>query len=520
MKSLVAVLAVFYCCVLAVQAGDAPKPDEEGVSLTVYREGEEMLQFYQQYGGGMYQYYDASQGRYVQRLPGWGVVKVRRKMPLKEGLNVVRFQDVAASIDATTVLVSSLTDPKNTFVQEQNFEFDLVNPDKIMQKYVDRPLSVVAEGGETQGELLSFDAGNLVLKTANPATPISVIARPQNVREIRFSSLPGGLITRPTLVWHLDAKKEADHLIQCTYQTGNIAWKADYTATISADEKNLELAAWVTMENRSGVAYPNARLKLIAGDVQRVMPANLRFQFQQYGQYKGKDGRDRRPQFEEKSFFEYHLYTLERPTTLENNSEKQIELFTPVVGVPLNKRLVYYGGRGMYNYNQYGGQPNQDRNFGVQTNTKVNIYLEFKNEKEMGLGIPLPAGRMRVYKRDPEDKAMEFIGEDEIDHTPKGENVRLRMGSAFNVTGERRQTAFECKYNEHWITESFEIKLRNHKQEDVEVLVQEDLYRWINAEITESSHKHERVTSQRVIFPVKVEKDKEAVLTYTVKYTW
>ena len=519
MRFIMTVLAVSSFAI-SIWAGDAPKADQEGISLTVYRESPEMLQFYQNYGGNMYRHYDASTGRYVQRLPGWGVVKVRRKMPLKEGLNVVRFQDVAASIDATTVLVTSLTDPKNTFVQEQNFEFDLVNPNKIMQKYIDRSLAVVSEGGETKGVLMSFDASNLVLRTDNQAQPISVIARHQNVREVRFSSLPGGLITRPTLVWHLGAKKKGDHLIQCTYHTGNIAWKADYTATIAADEKHLELAAWVTMENRSGAAYPNARLKLIAGDVHRVLPANMRQQFNRYAAAKPGNGGRGRPQFKEKSFFEYHLYTLERPTDLEDNSEKQIEMFNPVTGIPLNKRLVYYGGRGMYNYRQYGGQPNQSRDFGLKTNTKVDIYLEFKNDKEKGLGIPLPAGRVRVYKRDPADKAMEFIGEDEVDHTPKGENVRLRMGSAFDVTGERRQTHFECKYNEHWINESFEIKIRNHKEEDVEVLVQEDLYRWVNWSITESSHKHTKVNSQRVIFPLKVAKDGETVLTYTVRYTW
>jgi hypothetical protein len=506
----------------APQAQEAPKSDAEGVSLTVYRDSEELQRFYQQYGGGYegYRYYDQARGQWVQRLPGWGVVKVRRKLSFQEGLNVVRFQDVAAHIDATTVLVTSLTDPQGTFVQEQNFEYDLVNADKLLQKYIDRPLAVVVEGGEVQGELLSYDAANLVLKTGDPANPIRVISRPQNVREIRFSALPGGLITRPTLVWHLLAKKKGEHLVQATYHTGNMTWKADYTATISADEKNLDLAAWTTIENRSGAAYPEARVKLIAGDVRRVLPVQLRAQMAQYGYQSARAREERtRPQFEEKSFFEYHLYTLGRPASVENNSEKQIELFNPVSGVPVKKRFMYYGGRGMYSYGSSSG-PNQDRNFGLQSNPKVDIYLELKNEKAAGLGIPLPAGRMRVYKRDPEDKAMEFIGEDEVDHTSKDEVVRLRLGSAFDVTGERRQTNFEAKYNERFINESFDIRIRNHKTEDIEVLVQEDLYRWVTAEITASSHKHEKLTPQRVLFTLQVAKDKEVVLTYTVRYTW
>jgi len=518
MKTYVTALVCACACLCAanVCAGDAK---DEGTSLTVYRDSEEVQQWRRQYGGYQQQY-DPATGQYIQPVPGWGVVKVRRKMPLNEGLNVVRFQDVASAIDATTVLVTSLTDPENTFVQEQNYEYDLVNPNKILQKYVDRPIVVGAEGAEVRGDLLSFDGANLVLKTEDQASPIRILTRNEKIRELRFSALPGGLITRPTLVWHLHAKKGGEHVIQATYHTNQIGWRADYTATVNADETGLDLAAWVTVNNHSGAEYKDARLKLVGGDVQRVIPAAQRFQMEQSG-WRTESPRTRgKPEFAEKSFFEYHLYTLERPTTIANNSEKQIEMFPPVSSVPVKKRLVYYGGRGMYNYGRYGGQPNQERNFGLNTNTKVDIYLEFKNEKKANLGIPLPAGNVRVYKRDPDDKVMEFIGEDEVDHTPKDETVRLRMGSAFDVTAERRQVNFECKYNEHWITESFEIKVRNHKKDEVEVLVQEDLYRWVNAEITQSSQPHEKMSSQRALFPLKVKSDGEAVLTYTVKYTW
>jgi hypothetical protein len=505
-------MAVVAACAATPWAGEAPKPDEEGISLTVYSGGQSI----QDYSGE--RYYDPASRSWIAGKPGWGVVKVRRKMPLKEGANVVRFQDVASTIDPTSVLVTSLTDPKGTYVLEQNYEYDLVNADKLLERYVDRPLAVAVEGAEVRGELLNFDEQSLVLRTADEAQPIRVLTRPQNVREVRFSALPGGLLTRPTLVWHLRARKEGEHLLQATYHASQISWKADYTATISGDEKSLDLAAWVTLENRSGTGYPNARLKLIAGDVQRVLPASVRAEMER--QRAGKPTSEGRVQFEEQSFFEYHLYTLDRAASLEDKSSKQIELFKPVSGVPVGKRLVYYGGRGTYSYGTYNGRPIEDRNFGVESSNKVDIYLEFKNEKDAGMGLPLPAGRVRVYKRDPADKAMEFIGEDEVDHTPKDEVVRLRMGSAFDVTGERRQTNFECRYNEHWLTESFEIKIRNHKTEAVEVLVQEDLYRWINAEVTACSHQAKRLTPQRIVFPAKVEKDGEVVLTYTVRYTW
>jgi hypothetical protein len=514
-------LAILATVLLAAPALSA----EEGVAVTVYRESDELQEAKTRMGG--MQYYDPMTGMYVQNLPGWGVVKVRREIPLAEGMNVVRFTDVAKGIDPTTVLVTSLTDPAGMFCAEQSFEYDLVNPNRILERYVDHEIAVLTEGGgPIRGTLLSFDAQNLVLRTKDEADPIRILSRPNNLREIRFSELPGGLITRPTLVWHLAARKAADHLVQATYHTKDMSWQADYTATVSAEETALDLAAWVTIENRSGASYEKAKLKLVAGDVRRILPASWRYQL---GMNYGVGGGTAfapppdRLQFGEKSFFEYHLYSLDEPTTIADASSKQLELFSPVSGVPVGKRYVYYGGRGMFNYaNQpyYYSQPQQARNFGVSTNTKVDVYLELENRKEAGLGIPLPAGRVRVYKRDEADGAMEFIGEDRVDHTAKDETVRLRLGSAFDLTGERRQTSFEVNHGQKWLRESFEIKVRNHKEVAVEVIAQEDMYRWVTWEIEKKSHDFTKVHSQRAIFPLTVEPDGEAVLTYTVKYTW
>jgi len=222
--------------------------------------------------------------------------------------------------------------------------------------------------------------------------------------------------------------------------------------------------------------------------------------------------------FEEKAFFEYHLYTLGRPTTLPDNSTKQIELFPAARGVPCEKVLVYYGlqegFRGMV------GAPMSDRNFGTQCNKKVDIYLKFKNEEKIGLGMPLPAGRIRVSKLDPADKTLEFIGEDKIDHTPKNEEVLIKLGTAFDVVGERVQTDFAVDVSRHTMDEAIEIKVRNHKTEPVKVIVKENLYRWSNWKITESTHKWEKADSRTIHFPVTVEKDGEVVIRYKVHYWW
>ncbi|MHC4469806.1 MAG: DUF4139 domain-containing protein [Planctomycetota bacterium] len=508
--------------VVVCLAAAAPAAEDEGVAVTVYRESDE-LQAARARSGGI-QYFDPYLGQYVTKLPGWGVVKVRRKLSLQEGLNVVRFTDVAAGIDPTTVLVTSLTDPGALFCAEQNFEYDLVSPQRILQKFVDHEITVVTEDGSVTGTLLSYDSQNLVLRTSDSKNPVRILSRTEGFREIRFPELPGGLITRPTLVWHLLAKKAGEHLVQAAYHTKDMTWRADYTATVSEDEATIDLAAWVTLENRSGASFVDAKLKLVAGDVRRIMPPSWRAQMGYMAGGVGGDGTlSERPRFEEKDLFEYHLYTLDRPTTLADRSEKQLELFSPVAGVPIGKRYVYYGGRGVWGHDPYRysrNNPIQDRAFGMSTHTKVDVYLEIPNRQASGLGRPLPAGRMRVYKKDVADGSMEFIGEDRVDHTPKDELLRIRLGSAFDLTAERRQTDFKVNHNEEWLRESFEIKVRNHKDEAVEVVLQEDLYRWLSWEIEKKSRDFTKVHAQRIIFPVKVEPDGEAVVTYTVKYTW
>jgi hypothetical protein len=331
--------------------------------------------------------------------------------------------------------------------------------------------------------------------------------------------VPGGLDTRPTLVWDVTSPTGGNQRSRVTYQTGGVTWWADYNLIFNegkdANSGVLDLSAWVSVINQSGTAYPNARLKLIAGDVHRapvpeVMGGMAKRAFAM------ADAVAQAPGFQEKSFFEFHLYTLQRPTTLTNNSTKQIELFDQARQIPAKKILLYNGAPDMYLY----PSPLIDRNFPDASNKKVDVYLEFRNDKEHGLGVPLPAGRIRVSKLDAADGSLEFIGEDRIDHTPKDEQVRVKLGSAFDVVGERKQTDFTVDSKARWMEEQIEVKLRNHKDQAVKVVVNEKLFRWTHWKILTKTHEFMKEDSQTITFPVEVPKDGETFVRYRVRYTW
>jgi hypothetical protein len=302
-----------------------------------------------------------------------------------------------------------------------------------------------------------------------------------------------------------------------SYQTGGITWWADYnlifTEGADANSGFVDVGAWVSLLNQSGTRYQDAKLKLIAGDVHRVQAAQ-------------KVMRDMAVMesvvtaapagFEEKAFFEYHLYTLGRPATIPNNSTKQIELFDSATRVPARKQLVYDGAP---DFRFYGGLV-QDREFGSESNAKVEVFLKFRNDKASGMGMPLPAGRVRVSQQDKADGSLEFIGEDTIGHTPKDEDLRVKLGTAFDVVGERRQTDFTVNTKGRVMEEAFEIKVRNHKTQPVEVIVRESLYRWSQWTLLQQSQPSEKKDAQTVEFPVRVAADGEATVTYRVRYTW
>lgn len=452
-----------------------------------------------------------------QNVPGYAVVRHERTLELVRGANTVRFTDVAALIDPTTVGFESITDPLGTSVVEQNFQFDLVNTQRLLHKYVDRTVSVDQVRGQGvesfDGTLLSV-AGGLTLKRADGTIQIL----PHNAG-IRLPELPGGLITRPTLVWDVDARRGGAHRSRVSYHTGGVTWWADYNLTYAeganANACRLDVGAWVSIVNRSGASYPGAKLKLVAGDVQRASPQGRVYPAAKAARAMAME--DRASGFEEKAFFEYHLYTLGRATTLPDNSTKQIELFPAARGVPCEKTLVYYGLAGG---SRFFPNPVTDRNYGTESNKKVDVYLKFRNAKDNNMGMPLPSGRIRVNKMDSADRTLEFIGEDTIDHTPKNEDVRIKLGSAFDVVGERRQVSFSVDSSRRTMSEEIEVKLRNHKTEAVNVVVKENLYRWINWQIIHQSHDYAKQDARTVHFPVRVAAGGETVVRYAVQYTW
>jgi hypothetical protein len=463
------------------------------------------------------------------KIPGYGVVREIRRIPLVAGDNLLKFQNVAAGIDPTTVSFKSLTAPDSTAVLEQNFEYDVVSPDKLLEKYLGRPIIINRKQDSRAGErslpetiearLLAFTADQLVLESNNKQLPVQVIPRNTDITEIKLFDLKTGLITKPTLVWRLNTDRAGEHDVLVSYQTDNITWRADYTVVLDKSDTHADLSSWVTLVNESGAAYPNAKLKLIAGDVRRLRPEEPTRMFRGG---RGGGGGAADTGFAEKSFFEYHLYTLGRPTSVANNSSKQIELFPPKGNVAVNKTFVYHGHEPAMGYYE---QVDTNRDFRGSANTKVDVYLQIPNTQKNGLGIPLPAGRVRVYKRDADDAqndpaaaSPEFIGEDKIDHTPKDETLMVRVGSAFDVTGEYKQTDFQEEHRT--VTESFEIKLRNHKNQPVDVIVKETLYRWSQWQITAISDKFEKRDSRTIHIPTHLDPDQEKTITYTVKYTW
>ncbi len=452
-----------------------------------------------------------------QSVPGYAVVKQERSIELGGALAEVRFTDVAALIDPTTVQFESLTDPEGTHVLEQNYQFDLVSTAKLMERYLNRPITVEQVLGDridqVSGTLLST-AGGLVLKTESGVQIVSHHAR------VSFPELPGGLLTKPTLLWSVATERPGPHRTRVSYQTGGITWWADYNVVFregeDANSGELDVGAWVSIINQSGATYADARLKLIAGDVHRA-PQRPGPELHRMARAAAV-GAAAEAGFEEKAFFEYHLYTLGRTTTLPDNSTKQLELFPAVRNVPVEKVLLYYGlphsSRWLF------PDPMTDRNLGTQSNAKVDIYLRFKNAENIGMGMPLPSGRIRVNKLDAADGTLEFIGEDTIDHTPKDEEVSIKLGSAFDVVGERKQLDFQVDTARRWMEEEIEITLRNHKEDSVRVVVKENLYRWVNWQIQEETHTHEKVDARTIEFPVQVAASGETSVRYRVRYSW
>lgn len=419
----------------------------------------------------------------------FALVKDVRRLELTQGTQEIRIDDVAAQIEPTSVHFAPLDRPGQVAVLEQNFQYDLAGPDRLLDRYLDRDVTLVQKDGTSRnGRLLSYNGGSLVL--AQPGGGAVIVNRGE-VRDIAVGELPGGLVTKPTLVWTLASDVSGPERAEVSYLTNGIGWHAEYVAVVNQEDTELSMDGWVSLDNRSGATYPNARLKLVAGDVRRVQDPRM---FRRMDAMPMAEASAGAPQFEERDFFEYHIYTLERPATIADRETKQLSLFPPA-NAGATKVLVYDGQR---------------------MGEKVEVRMEFENSRDNGLGIALPAGTVRVYKEDA-DGALEFAGEDRIDHTPRDEKVRLALGNAFDVKGERRRVDFQ-KVGNRSQRESIEIKVRNHKDEDVEVVVVEHLGGdWT---LEAQSHPHRDKDAHTIEFVIPVSADGETVVTYTVRTNW
>jgi len=497
-------LAAASCAATAGVA--AAQPDES--ALTIYssqQPGAISADFYRPVPGGSVPP--------ASSVPGYAMVRQDRDVQLSSGRSTLRFTDVAGLIDPTTVTFSVPANP-GVRVLEQNFQFDLVSTTKLMLRYLDRDITVERSVGNdvstVSGTLLSA-ADGLVLRGADGS-----VHALNGYSAVKFPDLPGGLITQPTLVWDLNSPVTGTQRARVTYQTGGITWWADYNVVFNegrdANSGLIDLSAWVSVINQSGASYKDAKLKLVAGDVNRVQPApeSVRYKTMVAMAAPAEDAG-----FVEKPFDEFHLYTLGRTTTLPNNSTKQIELFDRAKQIPA-KRLLIYDALGSPTF----GAPYTERNPGFAANTKVETFLEFRNDAASGLGVPLPAGRVRVARIDNADGSLEFIGEDAIDHTPKDETVRLKLGSAFDVVGQRRQVDYKIDSKARWIEEEIEITLRNHKAQPVDVQVREPMFRWSNWKVLTHSHEYVQDSAQLIHFNVTVPKDGATVVRYRTHYSW
>jgi hypothetical protein len=432
------------------------------------------------------------------------LVRDVRNLSLARGIGNLRFMDIAATINPATVHFRSLTEPQQVGVLEQNYEYDLLDPDKLLRKYVGREVTLMRnrqDGGTTRQEevkatLLSYNTAP-VWKIGNE------IITGIGADHIRFPELPETLYSRPTLIWTVQNDGAAKHRVEASYLAARLAWNADYVLTVGRDDKAADLNGWVTLTNNSGTAFKNAKLQLVAGDLNRVR--------QQLGKMMDRAERvpaaaQARENMAEESFSDYHLYTMGRKTTINNSQTKQVSLLTGT-DVPVVKRYVVEGQNYYYHNVMHPGSPIKDL---------VQVYYEFKNEQKAGLGLPMPAGVLRVYQQDSKG-GVQFVGEDRIEHTPKDETLNIKIGNAFDVICERKQIDFQ-KIATNVYEFDYEITLRNHKATPIQVEVNEPVggtWRMLS-----SSHEWTKTSAWAAQFKVPVAADQTAVLKYRVRVTY
>jgi hypothetical protein len=432
------------------------------------------------------------------------LVRDSRQINLPAGEFHLRFMDIAASVNPATVHFRSLSDVGKLNVLEQNYEYDLLDPQKLLHKYVGHEVTLVRARSENNSTKYEEVKATLLADNNGPVWKIgNEIVTGMGYESIRFPDLPENLYSSPTLIWMLENKGAQRQRVEASYLTGNIAWSADYVLTVGRDEKSADLDGWVTLVNNSGTAFKNARLQLVAGELHRV--------YQELDSMRKTESNLAAPAppagaFAQESFSEYHLYSLNRRTTVADKESKQISLLNGS-GVPVQKVYEVDGQQFYYHNQQRPGVPLKD---------PVHVYYKFKNEEKTGLGIPLPAGTVRVYQADSKGGQL-FAGEDHIDHTPKDETISLHIGDAFDIVAERKQTDYKV-ISPRVVELEYEVTLRNHKDIPISVDVNEPIGGdW---EMLNSSYKFDKTAAFAAKFVVPVEKNGTSVLKYRVRVKW
>ena len=429
------------------------------------------------------------------------LVKDQRRVSFEAGRNRLALREVSGLMRPETALLRSLSHPGSLSLVEQNFDFDLLTPAKLLEKYVGRDVRIVRTHPTTGAE--SIETATVLAAAGGVVLRIGDRIETGLPGRIVYDGVPANLRDRPTLVSELDAARGGAQTLELSYLTGGLAWKADYVAELNAADNALDLNGWVTLTNTSGTSYPNAKLQLVAGDVNRVRD-EMRLAAKAGAMREMSD----RPasQMAQEALFEYHLYTLARPTTIADKQTKQVALLA-AQGVPVAKELVLHGAD--YYYRSSVG--------GIGQKMKVGVFVQLENRESSRLGMPMPKGVVRVYKKDSAGNA-QFVGEDRIDHTPKNETVRLKLGEAFDVTADKKQTDFkrrEPTNRASYVFESaYEIVLRNAKKEAETVVVREPVPGdWV---MLEESQRHAKVAAGTAEWRVKVPAEGTTTLRYRV----
>jgi len=475
----------------------------------------------------------------------------REKLPLdlESGVNHITFNGATAHLEPDSVI---LRDASGRALQilEQSYRNDPVSQDLLLSLYEGKTIGflinrngkdetvngkVIRSGYIPTSAYYGQQSGYPQPGSSQPIIEVEGILRFGLPGQPLFPALTEDSILKPTLSWLLRTDHPGKSDAELSYVSGGMSWQADYNLVVSDSKKGgsadvgtkllgnqqtnqIDLVGWITMRNQSGKTFENAHIKLMAGDVNKIEPGAVRGRMYDMAKSSRMEAEAMAPVVTEKTFDEFHLYTLERPATLRDEETKQVE-FVRSTGL-VAQRLYVYDGAQVAQYGYYSPeQARDDANYGTASNSKIWVMQEFKNSEANHLGIPLPKGRLRFYRRDT-DGHLEFVGENSIDHTPKDETIRVYTGNSFDLHGERRRTNYHVESNAHWMEETFEVKVRNHKKEEATVRVVEHLYRWNNWKIKDKSRDWTKKDAQTIEFPITVPPDGEQIVTYTVHYSW